>query len=638
MLCVGLVKKNPIIYINYIMGAISFLFYNMSKPPINLEFSKSFMQMKNRGQDDTQVVIENGPIINNLNISQISSYLSKREIAEYKPMTFHYGYHRMSVNDMTIDGSQPFDDPILCKLLKYPELRSRPKRKLLCNGEIYNYKNLVESENFTDRDIQSTSDVEVILPLYIKSVETLRDPELALRNCLDKLCGDYSFVLTENTTSFNTKQINIFAVRDPFGSKPLYMVKYVPVKQESNKSDIFYMFTSELKGIPRELLNHPEYHITEVPPGTYWSFNNSVVRGGDEFIRYYDFNNFSSLQTCTLKTADQETISSIHDNIKQLIRTSVISRYKLSERAVGVLLSGGFDSCIILSILIKYKCEIGDTTPIHAFTIGDDDNKDVVLAQDHVTSLENHYGIDIHHHVINIKDFNLIREELPKIVGYLETYDSTTIEKSIPFVFLLKYIAKMTDVKILLTGDGLDELCGYREFLNLDDAQFQEKSVQLLKNISKYDLLRCDKIAGSFGLELRQPFLDVSFVEYILSIHPKLKRAQMSGYSKDPVEKYIIRKSFDNNGISDDFYIKSEILWCNRQDITRSFNDMKNQLQEYFDTIYNDMDFLNLLQLESQSSKTLPKTKGEIYYKKIFNALYPNMNNILNHEWEFLWN
>jgi asparagine synthetase B (glutamine-hydrolysing) len=291
-----------------------------------------------------------------------------------------------------------------------------------------------------------------------------------------------------------------------------------------------------------------------------------------------------------------------------------------------------------LSILIKYKCEIGDRTPIHAFTIGDDNNKDVVLAQDHVMSLENQYGIDIHHHVINIKDFNLIREELPKIVGYLETYDATTIEKSIPFVFLLKYISKMTDVKILLTGDGLDELCGYQEFLNLDDTQFQEKSVQLLKNISKYDLLRCDKIAGSFGLELRQPFLDVSFVEYILSIHPKLKRAQMSGYSKDPVEKYIIRKSFDNNGISDDFYIKSEILWCNRQDITRSFNDMKNQLQEYFDTIYNDMDFLNLLQLESQSSKTLPKTKGEIYYKKIFNALYPNMNNILNHEWEFLWN
>ena len=42
---------------------------------------------------------------------------------------------------------------------------------------------------------------------------------------------------------------------------------------------------------------------------------------------------------------------------------------------------------------------------------------------------------------------------------------------SLPFVFLLKYISSMTDVKILLTGDGLDELCGYSEFYNLDETQ-----------------------------------------------------------------------------------------------------------------------------------------------------------------------
>lgn len=623
------------------MGAISFLFYNMSKPPINIEFSKKFMQMKNRGQDDTQVIIENGPVINNMNIVQISNYLTKREISEYKPFTFHYGYHRMCVNDMTIDGSQPFDDPIQCKVLAYPELRTRPKRKLLCNGEIYNYKELVTSEKFSDRDLQSASDVEVILPLYIKYAEMERNPEIGLRKCLDSLCGDYSFILTENTTSFNIKQINMFAVRDPFGSKPLYMVKYIPTKLESNKSDIFYMFTSELKGIPIELLYNPEYHITEVPPGTYWSFNNSIVNGKvgkDEFIRYYDFNNFSKLEVCTLNKADQETISNIHGSIKNLLTESVIKRYNLSQRAVGVLLSGGFDSCVVLSILIKYKYDNGDFTPIHAFTIGDDNNKDVLLAQSHVQSLEDHYGIDIHHHVINIRDFGLVKEELPKIVGYLETYDSVTIEKSIPFVFLLKYISKMTDVKILLTGDGLDELCGYEQFLNLDDIEFQKKCVVLLENISKYDLLRCDKIAGSFGLELRQPFLDLSFVEYMLSIHPKLKRAQMSGYSKEPIEKYIVRKSFDNNGISDDFYIKSDILWSNRQDITSSFNHLTDELCNYFDTLYDDMDFLNLLHLESQRSNSLPKTKGEIYYKGVFNTLYPNSSTILNQEWISLWN
>ena len=130
------------------MGAVSFLIYNMTKPPINIDFSKSFIKMKHRGEDDTQVITESSPIITNFNISQISNYLSKREISEYCPFTFQYGYHRLSINDISLDGSQPFENPILHKSLKYPEIRNRPKRKLLCNGEIYNYKELVENNKF----------------------------------------------------------------------------------------------------------------------------------------------------------------------------------------------------------------------------------------------------------------------------------------------------------------------------------------------------------------------------------------------------------------------------------------------------------------------------------------------------------
>ena len=113
------------------MGAILFLLYNMSKPPINIEYINSFMNMKSRGEDDTQLLIENTPVINNINTQQISSILSKREIREYKQITFNYGYHRMSINDISEDGSQPFEDPILHKISSYPELRNRPKRKFL---------------------------------------------------------------------------------------------------------------------------------------------------------------------------------------------------------------------------------------------------------------------------------------------------------------------------------------------------------------------------------------------------------------------------------------------------------------------------------------------------------------------------
>lgn len=306
------------------MGAISFLLYNMSKPPINIEFTKSFMKMKKRGEDDTQVYIENTPTINNVNIQQISSILSKREIKEYKQITFNYGYHRMCVNDISEDGSQPFEDPILHKTSVYPELRSRPKRKLLCNGEIYNYTNLVESEGFTDKDLQSESDCEVILPLYIKYAEMERDSEKGLVECLKRLNGEYSFVLTENTTTFNLKNINIFVVRDLFGTRPLYMVKYVPKNTSNIGNEMFYLFTTELKGIPKELLQNPEYIITEIPPGSYWSYQKAMNENID-FTKYYDLSKYSDISKCVLNKPDPDTLSSIYTNINSIL-TKVLSK------------------------------------------------------------------------------------------------------------------------------------------------------------------------------------------------------------------------------------------------------------------------------------------------------------------------
>ena len=232
------------------MGAISLVFYNMKNPPVNIDLSKAFLRMKTRGEDDTQIGVESTPAITSFNKTQISNYLSRREIAEYRPMTFHYGYHRLSINDTSLDGSQPFDDPIAHKLMKYPELRSRLKRRLLCNGEIYNYSHLVNTYKFSDRDLQSQNDVEVILPLYIRNFEQAKgDSTTAFVNTLKELDGDYSFVLMENTNSFSLKDINLFVARDPFGVKPLYMVKYIPSKNESNiKGDkSTHMILSETK-------------------------------------------------------------------------------------------------------------------------------------------------------------------------------------------------------------------------------------------------------------------------------------------------------------------------------------------------------------------------------------------------------
>jgi asparagine synthase (glutamine-hydrolysing) len=614
------------------MGAISFLLYNMSKPPINIEFTKSFMKMKRRGEDDTQLHIENTPIITNANIQQINSVLSKREIKEYKQITFNYGYHRMSINDNSEDGSQPFEDPIMHKTSVYPELRSRPKRKLLCNGEIYNYADIVNSEDFTDRDLQSESDCEVILPLYIKYAEKEKNSEKGLYECLKRINGEYSFVLTENTTTFNLKNINIFVVRDLFGTRPLYMVKYISKNVDNAvNNDLFYFFTTELKGIPKEILQNPEYIVTEIPPGCYWSYQRSINEKED-FTKYYDLSKYSDISKCVLNKPDPDTLSSIYQNINSILTKSVIERYNMSDKKVGVLLSGGFDSCIIVTILIRYLVSTfptKDTFTLSVFTIGDFDNDDVINAKNHVLYLEKCFNIKIHHHIISISDYNIILPEIPNIIESLETYDSTTIRKSIPLFYLLKYIKEKCDIKVLLSGEGLDECCGYNELFELSDSEFQEKSIELLLNLHKYDLLRSDKLSGYFGLEVRYPFLDKSFIEYMLSIHPILKRPQVSGYfaSVAPIEKYIIRKSFDT------FEIEKNILWSPRKDISTSFNTLLEFLKSYFNNQISDTEFYNYIET---NKNVVPNTKEEMYYKKIFNNIYPNMENIINIYWNSL--
>jgi asparagine synthase (glutamine-hydrolysing) len=465
------------------MGALSFLIYDPSNLSINLDFMKSFMNMKNRGMDDTSYITESTPPINQSNRTQMSLLLSKREISEYKQISFDYGYHRMSVNDLTKDGMQPFDDPILYKVSKYPDLRIRPKRKLLCNGEIYNYNDLIESENFTDKDLQSTSDVEVIMPLYIKYTNKNKSQEIGLQECLNKLNGDFSFVLTENINTCDLKAINIFVARDIFGMKPLYIVNDINHK--------FYLFVSELKGIPRYMFND-NVIIKEVPPGSYWSYQNRLNKNNNGFVKYHSFDNFRNLDNCTLNKATPEILSEIYINIKDILKNAIISRYNLSHQPVGILLSGGFDSSIILSILIEYLVSIDyDFTnqSFNVFTIGGDDNADRVNAIECVEILEKKYSIDIHHHIVNVNDINLIVSEIENVIYSLETYDTSTIRQSLANAFLFKYIKDNTNVKILLSGEGLDELCGYSEFSNLSDQEFQNKSIDLISNLSKFDIL-----------------------------------------------------------------------------------------------------------------------------------------------------
>jgi asparagine synthase (glutamine-hydrolysing) len=600
------------------MGALMFLFYKGSKSPVSIQFTKAFMKMKNRGPDETSYVTENNIPFSRLNMDQVRMTLSKREIAEYSPYTFMFGYHRLCVNDLTKDGNQPFEDPILHKIKAYPEIRTRPKRMLMCNGEIYNYQEIKEAEMFGDKDLQSNSDVEVILPLYIKH---------GIEETLKQLNGDFSFILTENLNTFDTKTMNIYVVRDILGIKPLYMIKDMKTGT--------YIFTSELKGIPSYFYSESNIKVCEVPPGTYWSFNNSVVQGNsEEFIRYCDWNFYKTIDNCVIKSADQHVLSTLYSEIREKITKAVETRYnsKDENHIVGVLLSGGFDSSIILSVLVRYLFENNHDFvkyPIHAFTIGND----MTAAKQCVEHLESKYSIDIIHHNVDIKDTDLIVKNIEDVIYKTETYEPKMVRSSLLLDSLFKYISNKTNVKILFTGEGLDEMCGYTNFESLNDAQFQEKSVRLLKYISKFDILRADKLAGAHGLELRHPFLDRNVIEYILSIHPKLKKPQIYKSGCSPIEKYIVRKSFDN-----DEYLPSTVLWKPLEDITESYNNLATCIEKHCNDSISDQTFYSYVKVQNHSGcGRVPRNKEELHYKMCFEKHFKNTSHLVSKFWDDLW-
>ena len=592
-----------------------FCIYDVKNPPKNMDFLKSFSVNNNRGPDSTILINESSQNISRINPELLKCNLSKKEIAQYKQYAFVSGFHRLAINDLSPNGAQPFEDPIMFQLSNFPELRNRPKRTLLCNGEIYNYNELKKTEDFNKKDLQSDCDVEIILPLYIK---------YGLEETLRKINGDYSFVLTENLNTYILRDTNIYVVRDIFGTKPLYMVKNL------NKS--FYFFTSELKAVPFDFLKDPNYLIQEVPAGTYWSFQNSIINNNNnEFIRYSDWNYYNDIKKCDIEETDPDTLSSVYSNIRNLLTNSVINRFSLSNKPVGVLLSGGFDSSIILSILLKYLKSINhdfNANPIHTFTIGDKNNTDVQNSLKIVDYFQKKYDISLNQHIIGVHNSNYDNSFLniiDDIIKKIETIDPETIRDSIPFYYLFDYIKTHTNVKVLLSGEGLDELCGNNKLFKSTDENFQKSSVKLIKYMNKFNLLKIDKLSGYYGLEIRHPFLDRDFVEYILKIHPKLKRPQIYNYSRKTIEKYIIRKAFDTeiDGIK---YLNSEVLWRSLQSSQKCFKFISNDYTNLFNVKISDQEFNNYLikcNNDPDYFKLIPKNKEDMYYMMTFENIYP---------------
>ena len=446
-------------------------------------------------------------------------------------------------------------------------LKNKEGNIILCvNGEIYNHRE-IRAALKDEYEFQTGSDCEVILALYQKKgIDFLED-----------LNGIFAFAL------YDARQNTFLIARDPIGVIPLYM---------GYDDQGHLMVASELKAL-EGVCAHYEPFLS----GHYYYSEDA------EPTRWY-----------TREWLDYETVKNNDADVNELREAmeAAVQRQLMSDVPYGVLLSGGLDSSIISAVAKKYaakRIESGNTEDawwpqLHSFAVGLVGSPDLAAAR----KVAEHIGT-VHHeiHFTVQEGLDAIRD----VIYHIETYDVTTVRASTP-MYLLARVIKSMGVKMVLSGEGADEIFGgYLYFHKAPNAEeFHKETVRKLSKLHMYDCLRANKSLASWGVEGRVPFLDKEFMDVAMRLNPKDK---MAGNGK--MEKWILRKAFEH-------LLPESVAW--------------RQKEQFSDGVgYNWIDTLKEMTSELVTDEQMarvnetfpinpPMNKEEYYYRTIFADHFPS--------------
>ena len=454
------------------------------------------------------------------------------------------------------------------------------KLVLSVNGEIYNHKGIKDVVLQGRHEFATASDCEVVLYLY---------KEYGI-NFLNMLDGVFCFML------YDSENHNFLVTRDPIGVNPLYY--------GVNKLGE-YCFASEFKSI-REW--DSECEINMFPPGHY-------MTNDFKCVRYY---NPKWLEYEQLKVNYELGF----DVMVRRVRDSLIQATEkrlMADVPFGTLLSGGLDSSLTTSIASKLIKESpnkgvwGDN--LHTFSVGLKGSPDLKYAKEVADFLGT-----VHH------EFNFTIQEgidaLRDVIYHLETYDVTTIRASTP-MYLMSRKIKATGIKMVLSGEGADEILGgYLYFHNApNEEEFHKEVIKRVSGLHYFDCLRANKSTMAWGLEVRVPFLDKQFLETSIPIRRDYKMNKITENGKN-IEKYILRKAFSKE-LNDGYkYLPDSVLWRQKEQFSDGvgYSWVDTLIQKTEDR-YTDDEFNNLIQKYSYNT---PKSKEALFYREIFEELFPN--------------
>jgi len=435
------------------------------------------------------------------------------------------------------------------------------------NGEIYNHRQL--RAPLEDKyEFQTQSDCEVILALYQeKGIDFI-----------EELSGIFAFAL------YDREKDCYLIARDHIGIIPLYM--------GWDEDGRFYI-ASELKALEGVCKK-----IEEFLPGHYLYSKDGVIK------KWYN-----------RTWGEYDNVKNNKSDIDVLRKAleDAVHRQLMSDVPYGVLLSGGLDSSVISAIAKKYAAKRVESEnddqeawwpQLHSFAVGLIGSPDLAAAK----TVADYIGT-VHHevHFTVQEGLDAIRD----VIYHIETYDVTTVRASTP-MYLLSRMIKSMGVKMVLSGEGADEIFGgYLYFHKAPNAKaFHEETIRKLDKLHLYDCLRANKSLAAWGVEGRVPFLDKEFMDVAMTLNPEDKMAK-----DGKMEKWILRKAFED-------YLPASVVW--------------RQKEQFSDGVgYNWIDSLKAMVADKVSDEQMksakfrfpintPMSKEEYFYRTIFAEHFPS--------------
>jgi asparagine synthase (glutamine-hydrolysing) len=452
-----------------------------------------------------------------------------------------FGHRRLSIIDLSEHANQPMQDAELGLTLVF-------------NGVIYNYRELRRELAARGYHFFSDGDTEVILKAY----------HAWGRDCLAHLDGMFAFAI------WDAKQQRLFLARDRFGMKPLYLTRdssrlrfasSLPallagggVSDELDPIGLQFQFT--LHGsVPAP---HTVFaQVKKLPPASWLE----IAADG------------KTREECYWRLQAQRPVPEPNEAdylalIRERLQAAVQSHLLAADVPVGVLLSGGLDSSLLVALLAEQG-----RRDIPTFSIGFSDQPEESGNEfQYSDQVAQHFGTQ--HHRYLMSDAEML-DKLPDAIAAMS--EPMFSQDNVAFYLLAREVKK--EVKAVLSGQGADEVFGgyywypqmaaaaetlppierfapryfdrdHAEYLDMLTPEWRTKTPQdwvsasiaarltesgadsFIDNVLRLDattlivddpVKRVDNMTMAFGLEARVPFLDRALVEAAMTLPPALR-------------------------------------------------------------------------------------------------------------------